>query len=420
VGTIVGSVLRRRAGALDPVVFAALGIFVLARLLSSVLTPPLTSPAQIPDLGTYRAFRGFLDFSLTSLTGHAVRPWGVTLWMALWPTNRAVVLAQATLAIIAWGCLAIAFYNAVEHLVLRRLLLVAVLVVGSTASVIGWDSIISSESVSVTAGVLSLAALLSLSRQPSTGRAVRFVLLALWFTMTRPNVFPVLLAWAAVAAVMIVRSSRRTLWGTVAMALVAMCGYTLVYNFNVDGAWRRSAFSFSRTTMAYGYAVGPFDPVAEQVLADLRRSDAPACMLPAHPADVGVQGTFVWLRDTSARCPEMDMWASAHWNTWWLGWLAAHPPAATKIVVRGLASATSASRGGGVLQLRSPPGRPTAQDVSSRAGAALALRGSCAGDAWPAAGTLSATRARTRAVVDRRRGILRDGRRHAVAADTSL
>lgn len=326
-------------GNCDPVAGAALGTFALARLLSSVLTPPLTSAAQIPDMGTYRAPHGFLNFSLTSFTGDAVRPWGVTVWMALWPESRTLVLAQTTLAILAWACLAIVLSGGLARLALRRLLLVTVLLLGSTASVIGWDSAILSESVSVSTGLLSLAALIALARRPSPGRAVRFILLALWFTMTRPNYFPVLLAWAVVAAVMMVRTSRRRLWGFVAVGLVAMSAYTVVYNVNSDDAWRRTLFGFSRTTAAYGYAVGSTDPVARQVLADLRRSDAPRCMLPARPEDVGVRGTYRWIQDTSARCPQMDVWASAHWRTWWANWLATHPSAATTIVARGVVHA---------------------------------------------------------------------------------
>ncbi len=302
--------------------------FPVVRLLEVVTSGPTT----YPDTDTYRVPGGLLDLSLTSLDGGSMRPWGATVWMALWPSDRAMVLAQAVLSIVAWLTLALTVAAGIQQrAALRRVVVLTLLVLALTAQVASWDLAIICESVSISSGILALAAGIRFVRAPAWGRAVVLLLLALWFTMTRPNVFPVLLSWAVAFALLGLARRELRLWGAVAALLVAFSLYSYVYNVRSDPAWRAS-WGVTRSTVAYGYPVAANDPVAASVIADLRRSDAPRCMIPDYPEQVSAHGTTAWVQQTARSCPGMDAWATAHWSHWWGTWLLTHPGPTLRII----------------------------------------------------------------------------------------
>jgi hypothetical protein len=313
----------------DPVVrfmLLALGVIQLIEVSTR-------GPALYPDTDTYRVHGTWLDVSLTSLGGRSVRPWGVTVWMALWPGDEGIVLAQTVLAVLAWGTLAVVVAGGLRRPLVRRIVVAVLLVISASAQVASWQLAILGESVSISSGILALALSIRMVRHPSWGRVVAFLLAALWFTMTRPNTFPVLLAWAVAALLFGFRRQQRAVGVTVACALVAFSLYSYVYNVRSNPAWAASPnFGVTRTTVAYGYPVSGNDPVGFQVLRDLRRSDAPKCMIPDIPEDVSADGTTAWVQQTAATCPGMQAWLNAHWNGWWLSWLATHPGATLHII----------------------------------------------------------------------------------------
>ena len=274
----------------------------------------------------------FLDLSLTSLDGRSIRPWGVTAWLALWPSDEAIVLAQTALSIVAWVALALTVAAGIQRAAPRRILVFLLLLLACTAQVANWDLTILAESVSISSGILALAAFIRFTRVPAWGRGVVFLLAALWFSMTRPNVFLTLLAWALAVLLMgVVLRRQMLLSGVVAGLLVAFSLYGYVYNIRSNDSWR-AGLGVSRTVVAYGYPVSRNDPVAEAVLADLRRSDAPRCMIPANPGVVSHHGTTAWVARTVRSCPGMDAWATAHWPRWWSNWLLTHPRHALRII----------------------------------------------------------------------------------------
>jgi hypothetical protein len=80
------------------------------------------------------------------------------------------------------------------------------------------------------------------------------------------------------------------------------------------------------------YPLGVYDPVAPQVLADLRKTDAPKCMIPETPAAASRGGPTRWVARTVKSCPAMDQWATENWQRWWLKWLATHPGSAVRLI----------------------------------------------------------------------------------------
>jgi len=312
-------------------------VYPLIRFLGVISSAPVPAP----DADGYRVPRdNFLNFSLTSLDGHSIRPWGVTIWMALWPGDHGILLAQVALSIVAWALLAVTVADGIPNPVARRIVAFLVLLVSCTAQVAAWDADMLSESVSVSTAILALVALIRFTRRPSWPRAGVLALVALWFTMTRPNIFPVLLAWAVALVVVGVLRRQVVLWATVAGALVLMSVYAYIYNVRSDDTWR-AVFGVTRTTVAYGYPVSANNPVAQDVLADLRTTDAPGCMIPATPRDATRGGTTRWVKRTAQACPGMDAWATDNWTRWWVSWLLDHPGKTLRIIDTELPNALS-------------------------------------------------------------------------------
>jgi hypothetical protein len=306
---------------------ATVAVFLLLKLVGMAST----WPSLYPDTNSYRTAGSWLDFSLTSLDGHSIRPWGVTIWMALWPGDLAIEVAQTVLSFVAWSTLALVVASGVRHAAVRRVVVVVLLLVPCSAQVASWDGVILGESVAVSTGVLTMAMTLRFSRAPSWGRAAAVLAPALWFSMTRPNTFVILVVWALGMVVIGLARREALLWGTVAGGLVVISLYSYVYNVRTDQAWT-DAYGYSKSTVAYAYPVGGYNPVAKSVLVDLRRSEAPPCMIPVSPAAVSHAGTTHWAAMTSNACPGMNDWATRNWTRWWAAWLLRHPTAALRII----------------------------------------------------------------------------------------
>ncbi|HEV7173036.1 MAG TPA: hypothetical protein VGN50_09075 [Pedococcus sp.] len=305
---------------------------VLVLPLVKLLTVIPVKASTYPDSRSYVRLGSWMDFSLTSLDGSSLRPWGVTAWLALWPGEPGIVIGHALLSAVAWGALALAVAGLVDNPVVRRGVAASLVLIACTAQIASWDSVILGESVSLSTGILALAALVWLVRDPGWSRAGLFAAAALWFAMTRPNVFPVLVGWALSLVLVGILRRRVVVWA-VAAALVVFSGYSYAYNIGSDAAWT-AAYGASRTTVSLAYPIGPWNPSSRQILADLRKSNAPRCMF----GGVGQNGAVVgggmtWVTRTVAKCPAMNTWATDNWQRWYLNWLVTHPAATMGIIV---------------------------------------------------------------------------------------
>ncbi|WP_406832977.1 hypothetical protein ABEG17_09125 [Pedococcus sp. KACC 23699] len=348
---------RTRAGRIldrlldtDPVVRA----MVLALPVIKLVGVVSATPSIYPDTKTYRHQGHWFDLSLSSMNGRSVRPVGATFWLAMWPNDGAIMVAQVLLAAVAWGALALVVSHGIRRPGVRRLFVALLVLIPCTAQIANWETVILGDSIAMTTGVLALASLIWLTREPSWGRALLFLPLALWYTMTRPNLFVVLLAWAAGLALVALLSKKVVLLGTVAGLLVLFSGYSYVYNMNSDSTWTQKN-GYSRSTVGMAYPMGTYDPVATKVLADLRTSDAPKCMIPATPATVTDRGTTSWVATTVKTCPGMNEWATEHWQSWWIHWLLTHPGSTVQVIKSQLPHSLVPSVWGDVTAATPPP-----------------------------------------------------------------
>jgi hypothetical protein len=200
-----------------------------------------------------------------------------------------------------------------------------------TAQIGNWDSVILGDSASVSTGVLALGALIWFTRDPNWGRAATFGAAALWFTRSRPNVFVILLCWALGLLLIAVLRRELVVVRVVAAILVLFSVYSYAYNMRSDSAWT-ATHGYSRTTVSYAYPIGAYNPVAPQIVADLRKSDAPRCMIPQGKRLVAHGGPTAWVSRTVVTCPEMNTWATQNWQRWYLGWLLTHPTSTIRLI----------------------------------------------------------------------------------------
>jgi len=98
-----------------------------------------------------------------------------------------------------------------------------------------------------------------------------------------------------------------------------------------DAAWT-ALHGFSRSTVSFAYPIGPFNPVASQIVADLRKSDAPRCMIPEGERLNAPLGTFQWVSETVPKCPGMNTWATENWQRWYISWLLTHPKSTIRVI----------------------------------------------------------------------------------------
>jgi len=304
---------------------------VLALPVAKVIGIATVNPSTYPDTNGYRSPGTWLDFSLTSLDGTNQRPWGATIWLALWPGDHPIMIGNALLSAVAWGALALVVSAGIRHATVRRLTAAALVLIPCTAQIGNWDSVIQGESVSMSTGILALAALVWFTREPTWGRAATFGAAALWFTMTRPNIFVILLGWALGLLVIAVLRRRLVVVWAVTALLLLFSGYSYVYNIRSDTAWT-ALHGFSRSTVSYAYPIGPFNPVASQIVADLRKSDAPRCMIPEGERLNAPLGTFQWVSETVPKCPGMNTWATENWQRWYISWLLTHPKSTIRVI----------------------------------------------------------------------------------------
>ena len=304
---------------------------VLALPVAKVVGIATVNPSIYPDTKTYRREGTWLDFSLTSLDGANLRPWGSTIWLALWPGDHAIMIGQALLSAVAWGALALVVSAGIRHATVRRLTAAALVLIPCTAQIGNWDSVILGDSVSMSTGVLALAALVWFTREPTWGRAATFGAAALWFTMSRPNAFVILLCWAlGLLIIAVLRRGLVVVWAVAAL-LVLFSVYSYAYNMRSDAAWT-AKHGYSRSTVSFAYPIWHYNPVAPQVVADLRKSDAPRCMIPEGERLITPHGPSEWVSRTVATCPEMNTWATENWQRWYISWLLTHPTSTIRVI----------------------------------------------------------------------------------------
>jgi hypothetical protein len=187
-----------------------LGAFAILRVLATVHAPVI-----FPDSNGYNAF---------SLTGNARRPWTVPLLWNLLPSYGLREAAQVALGVVGWSAFALSLGSLIAHTWVRRLAMIAVLLLGLMPQVTGWDATMLSESLSTSLFVLTVALLLQLVRGQSARLLIACLAVGtLWVFARQANVLlyvpavPLLVAFAFWRL-----PRRRASWVSATLVVVAL------------------------------------------------------------------------------------------------------------------------------------------------------------------------------------------------------
>jgi hypothetical protein len=173
------------------VLVALLAGFLVARLLVLWGLEVFTSfdtgsyaprPASSPQVDTL------------SFTGDAPRPWGVPLLYAAVGADTARAVLQWVVGTIAWSVLAVGVWVTLRTLTARIVATLALLGLALTPQVYTWDYAILSESLSIELGVLALGLFALWVATGSRAAAVALGVVGVWWTFTRPDTLPFVLA----------------------------------------------------------------------------------------------------------------------------------------------------------------------------------------------------------------------------------
>ncbi|HEY7177032.1 MAG TPA: hypothetical protein VH442_19130, partial [Micromonosporaceae bacterium] len=170
----------------------------------------------------YRTDQFYDRGPLVSFTGHAPRLWGTPLFMVMFPTDHARAIGMSVVGAIAWALLALAVAGYLTRPAAKIAAVASILAVGLTPDVTNWDFSIMSEPLSISFGVLVLAALIRWLTNRSKVALVGGTLAAAWWTFMRPEL-GLLVAFVFVTIVFVGWRTRQWLaLGCAAVLAVSM------------------------------------------------------------------------------------------------------------------------------------------------------------------------------------------------------
>lgn len=313
----------------------AVGVYLLTRIAQLAM---LGNPVVTADTPMYRRpGQRWLDFGTTSLAGHSLRPWPVTVLYALAPNDTWRVIAQILIATGCWSFCIWQFARLLSNRFASLALGLAVAGLAGASGVSGFDPALLSESLTVSLVALFVGGLVSVGggrgRLPTT--AVTFVAASL-LGVLRPVLIPLVAVSVVVAALAGWARRGRTGSALVPALVLAMLGvgtvaYAWNYNTQVDrtwGAWMGVPGLNGRTLTQY-YLAAYTTPSGPRLIDAMVAAGAPACVRQAPPPDGG-DPSIDHVRVDRLECPQGQAWLSERYIATLARHLLRHPTAAAR------------------------------------------------------------------------------------------
>ncbi len=269
--------------------------------------------------------------ALVSFTGHAPRLWGAPLFFAMFSDDTQRVQAQWAVSTLAFGLLAWALWRHLRAVVVRVPVVAAVLVLALLRPVTSWDFAVLAESLSISLGVLTVAALLLwLPRGSWWGWSV-MVVAALWWLFVRAELR---LAVGALAAALLLfavlrrsRGRRRRQSLAAALVLLAGIGWVQAITPTVDRTFQRWGYSGLEQKeemfilrLQYRVLLSP-----EMYLA-YQKMGMPECPELGRHLGQGERRRRAFL-EAYLGCPDLRRWGTGHGNAATVGYVLREPEA---------------------------------------------------------------------------------------------
>jgi hypothetical protein len=268
--------------------------------------------------------------ALVSFTGHAPRSWGVPLFFVMFGDDHSRAVGQWVISTIAWAMLALAL-SAYFRQPVRPFVAAAILLIGLLRPVSSWDFAILSESLSISLGVIALAAFLFWLRRNSIVWLVVMLVAGVWWTFTRSDMFPMVLPFAAAFAFLAWRRRRepdtrmQPIAGMLVLLIAAGWAYAITpATFQTFQRWSFAPqLGQERGMLMYRLRISVFpDPEVKSFFQ--HEFGMPACA----GAD-RVAAEPEWAVDDFAaavdKCPEMKAWADTNAHGMWKRYATKNP-----------------------------------------------------------------------------------------------
>jgi hypothetical protein len=279
-----------------------------------------------------------LTVAWDSITGQWGRPWPVVVPFEILGDRGLIVAAQLALACLATIYLARAMFLIVTgwRAPTGGILIVALLVAPRFA---GWHWYILSESITISATLFMLGAVIRLCRTFTVGPGLVFLAGALIAGTIRPHLAPIVLSAAVVVCARWWRSR----------AVFAFATATVLVLVLIAGWWRANIAVWHRGTpwsaVTAAYDLSDYSPIAGELRA-ASRAERPAP--PCFPVDRGLPAdqVVIWEQLTESfverRCERAVQWSDG-FPRWYAGYFVRHPVDALEFSVWALPRALSAS-----------------------------------------------------------------------------
>ncbi|MEU8078569.1 hypothetical protein AB0B31_24390 [Catellatospora citrea] len=267
------------------------------------------------DSSTY-AYRGdpLLDRGeLVSFVGDSPRLWGAPALYALFDSDPPRVLAQWTIATVAWIALAWVLFSTLRTAPARLIAAYAVLLLGVQVRVASWDVVIITESLSVSLGILTLAMFIRWADRRTRTSLVVMTVAAGWWTFTRPEirVFVVVLGVCLAWMMWRDRSRVRAALPAVLVLILAVgwCSAIMPTVSRTFAGWSVTSLSLDEETLMFRLHRRIFpEPAYKQVYES--SLGMPSC--PAMDAIADANRPMSLFAKAYRSCPEFKAWGEAN------------------------------------------------------------------------------------------------------------
>jgi hypothetical protein len=311
------------------------GIYLVMRMAQLAM---LGNPVVTADTPMYRRTdHAWLDFGTSSLAGHSLRPWPITVLYALAPTDTWRVVAQFLIATCCWSFCIWQFARLTSPRLESLGLGLAVAGLAGASGVAGFDAALLSESLTVSLVALFVGGLLSVGsgRGRLATMTATFVVASL-LGILRPVMIPLIAVAVLLTGLALAANRGRTGPSLVPALVLAMLGvgtvaYAWNYNVQIDRTWGEwmGVPGLNGRTLTQYYLAAYTTPSGPELIDAMVAAGAPACIrqrLEPSPDDAPIDR----VRVDRLACAEGQAWLSERYLSALAGHLARHPTAALR------------------------------------------------------------------------------------------
>lgn len=317
-----------------PFLIISISLLVFSKFLTWIAFPEATLH---PDSSSYR--NGiFLNFELVSFLGHSDRPWPVTLFYSLLPSDSVRILAQLALSACVWSYLILTVSQIKLQPAIKIPVGLFLSIIGSSPLVTQWDTTILATSLLVSTSVLITALMIRMFFTETLKIAHTLVLLSLvlLFFMQKSSNAPIVIFSLFIILTYSFKVNRKKVTFALVFTSIFIFSWGTLVGLNINNSWEKS---YSGTTLLW--QLGSQSPSANDFRQYLENQSAvPECIYSEAP----FKDLDLSIASISNSCAGAVPYLKEGFQQDFVGFIFSSPKAAMKLISIGIgASFASAS-----------------------------------------------------------------------------